>query len=370
MAEKTDGSDTRRGPGLPRPRLVWLAVFQVVIIALVLFMAQTTRVLSDPPFLEDQLGALVDPEGATGQGATAPGPWGGRGWLTSLVAMVGALLLMLPVAWAYVGTRVRKEMDASVVTTIVLLPIAVAAILVIVQDSLAVAFSLAGIAGLVRFRNALDDTRDAMYVVIAIAVGLGAGVGSLEASAALSATYNVAVVALWKWNTSQPVIADIALGEVELPKGQSVFQALTQESERHPKPVAEWFEPARTLGLGDEASGSPPISDKRDGMLPVHAADDMATRRAIEEVLERRTKRWALETDDPGPDGLPTLTYCIRLKKRTPPEAILEALRERLGPALTQYAAMVSGGNGAASPSDPTRPDGSPPTNGSSPPTA
>ena len=71
------------------------------------------------------------------------------------------------------GHAAAEGVDISVVTTIVLLPIAVAAILVIVQDSLAVAFSLAGIAGLVRFRNALDDTRDAMYVVIAIAVGLG-----------------------------------------------------------------------------------------------------------------------------------------------------------------------------------------------------
>ena len=125
---------------------------------------------------------------AEAAGGDAPGPWGGRGWLAALVAMTGALLLMLPVAWAYVATRMRREMDASVVTTIVLLPIAVAAILVIVQDSLAVAFSLAGIAGLVRFRNALDDTRDAMYVVIAIAVGLGARVGTLEASAALTAS--------------------------------------------------------------------------------------------------------------------------------------------------------------------------------------
>jgi hypothetical protein len=104
--------------------------------------------------------------------------WGGRGWLVAVVAMSGPLLLMLPIAWAYVATRERRKVDHSVVTTITLLPIAVAAILVIVQDSLAIAFSLAGIAGLVRFRNSLDDTKDAMYVFIAIAVGLGAGVGA------------------------------------------------------------------------------------------------------------------------------------------------------------------------------------------------
>jgi hypothetical protein len=237
-------------------------------------------------------------------------------------------------------------MDASVVTTIVLLPIAVAAILVIVQDSLAVAFSLAGIAGLVRFRNALDDTRDAMYVVIAIAVGLGAGVGTLEASAALSGLYNLAVVALWKWHTSQPVIADIALGEQTVPKGQTVLEALTKEGERHPAPVAEWYQPEKAMSLDDQAPKAEPGPDKREGMLRVHAADDIPTRRVIEEVLDRHTKRWELETDDPGPDNLPTLTYCIRLKKRTSPEALLQALRERLGPELAEYTPTEPAGNG------------------------
>jgi Domain of unknown function (DUF4956) len=332
----------RREDGLPRPRFGWLALFQVIVIALVVLMARETRTLSEPPMLEDQLGSLAE-----SPGAIAPGPWGGRGWLAALVAMVGALLLMLPVAWAYVATRMRKQIDTSVVTTIVLLPIAVAAILVIVQDSLAVAFSLAGIAGLVRFRNALDDTRDAMYVVIAIAVGLGAGVGTLEASAALSGLYNLAVVALWKWNTSQPVIADIALGEQTVPKGQTVFQALAGEGERHPKPVAEWFQPGKTVPLAEAAlEPGQPAPDKREGILRVHAADDIPTRRTIEEVLDQHTKRWTLETDDPGPDNLPTLTYCIRLKKRTPPEALLEALRQRLGPELAEYTPNAPAENG------------------------
>ena len=316
-----------------RPRLVWLAVFQVVVIALVVVLARESRTLSGPPLLEDQLGTLSE---ATG--SNAPGPWGGRGWLAALVAMGGALLLMLPVAWTYVATRARREVDQSVVTTIILLPIAVAAILVIVQDSLAVAFSLAGIAGLVRFRNALDDTRDAMFVVIAIAVGQGAGVGTLEASATLTGLYDFAVVALWKWNTSRPMIADIALGEETVPRGQSVIQALRpKEGEPHPEPAAEWFEPGKTVPLGDGASAPPTGPGKRDGILRVHANDDIPTRRAGEGVLETYAKRWSLETDDPGPDGLPTLTYTIRLKKRHPPEAMLEALRQQLGPRLAEY---------------------------------
>lgn len=322
---------------LPQPRLGWLAAFQVMIIGLVLLLSHESRSVIEGPLLEDQLGAI----GETPFGATpGPNPWGGRGWLSALVSMVGSLLLMLPIAWAYVATRSQRKVDQSVVATIVLLPIAVAAILVIVQDSLAVAFSLAGIAGLVRFRNALDDTKDAMYVFVAIAVGLGAGVGTLEASAALSGMFNLVVVALWKWSTSQPVIADIALGEHQLPRGSTVLDTLLpgREVERHPAPVAEWFEPGMAIPLADgRESVATGAADRREGILRVHAADDIPTRRTVDEVLQSHSKRWTLESDDPGPDGLPTFTYQVRLRKRFRPSDLLDALRERLAPALAEY---------------------------------
>jgi hypothetical protein len=334
-------SELPPGGTVPKPRLAWLALFQLAIIALVVLLARVTRGFSGTPTLEDRLSAV----GETNLGsAVQSAAWGGRGWLVAVVAMTGALLLMLPIVWAYVATRERRKVDHSVVTTICLLPIAVAAILVIVQDSLAIAFSLAGIAGLVRFRNSLDDTKDAMYVFIAIAVGLGAGVGALEASAALSGLYNLVVIALWKWQTSQPVIADIALGEQPVRKGQGVLQTLLgKETDRHPAPVAEWFKPAEVKPLTDGASVAAEVHSKRDGILRVHATDDADTRRAVEAVLEDCTKRWGLESDDPGVDGLPTLTYQVRLKKRCSPDALLGALRERLGPKLTEYTPSEAG---------------------------
>jgi hypothetical protein len=320
---------------LPRPRLGWLLLFQALIITLVVLMARETRALTGPPMLEQQLGTLSE-----GSNADGSAPWGGRGWLVALVAMTGALLLMLPVAWAYVATRLRKKVESSVVTTIVVMPIAVAAILVIVQDSLAVAFSLAGIAGLVRFRNALDDTRDAMYVVIAIAVGLGAGVGTLEASAALTGLYVVSVVALWKWQTSDPVIADIALGELTLPEGQTMLEALSGDKLPPRAAEAEWYSAQHAVSLGERRSAK--SADKRDGLLRLQASDDVTTRGAIEEVLESHTKRWALHGGGVDQDGRPELTYAVRLKKRIPSELLLEALRDRLGEQLAEYTPMKS----------------------------
>lgn len=348
MAVKArDAQSEFRRDERPRPRWLWLIAFHLAVIAAVVAMAQVTRRLSPQPLLEDQLrarssGGLAD--------AIEQGVWGGRGWLTALVAMVGAVLLMLPIVWAYVATRERRRVDRSVVTTITLLPLAVSAILVIVQDSLAVAFSLAGIAGLVRFRNALDDTKDAMYVFVAIAVGLGAGVGALEASAALSGLYNLVVIALWKWNAAPPMIADVALGEQNMPEGKSVLQAIQpRDPEAHPRPAAEWLKPAEAAALSEQAPVTDQPSGKRDGILRLHISDDPDTRRVIEQVLNERTKRWALESDTPGEDGFPQLTYQVRLKKRVGSQELLEILQQEVGPKLADYTPAQSNGSGPSS---------------------
>ena len=331
----------------PRPRWLWLIAFHLAVIAGVVALARVSRRLSPQPLLEDQ---LSDPSGGGLADAIERGVWGGRGWLTALIAMVGAVLLMLPIVWAYVATRERRRVDRSVVTTITLLPLAVAAILVIVQDSLAVAFSLAGIAGLVRFRNALDDTKDAMYVFVAIAVGLGAGVGALEASAALSGLYNLVVIALWKWNTAPPMIADVALGEQKLPEGKSVLSAMQpRDPEPHPHPAAEWLKPTEAAPLSDETPTSDQPSNKRDGILRLHITDDPDTRRVIEQVLNERTKRWTLESDSPGEDGLPQLTYQVRLKKRVGSQELLEVLQQEVGPKLADYTPAQSNGSSPSS---------------------
>ena len=252
--------------------------------------------------------------------------------------LVGAPVLYIVFAPLY--RRLAARMPRALAAGLVIL----AAILVIVQDSLAVAFSLAGIAGLVRFRSALDDTKDAMYVFVAIAVGLGAGVGTMEAAATLAGLYNLVAVSLWWWNSEPQPIAEMALGEQKVPKARSLLQALlpSRHRDRHPEPVAEWLKPGETIpltnGAGDDHDGDDTGGPgKRDGLLRVHAADDIATRRAVEAVLDECTKRWTLDSDDRGENGLPTLTYQVRLKKRCESAELLAKLQDRLGPELAQY---------------------------------
>lgn len=113
-------------------------------------------------------------------------------------ASIGAGLLVIPVSWVYFITSRSKEINQSFVQTIVIMPIVVTGISAIVLDSLALAFSLAGIVAAVRFRFTLDQPSQAMYIFVAISIGLSAGIGALGITAVISAAFVYANLIVWK----------------------------------------------------------------------------------------------------------------------------------------------------------------------------
>ena len=116
-------------------------------------------------------------------------------WL--VVAIIAAILVSMPVSWTYMAVRGGEEYDQSLVNTIIILPMVVTGIVIIVQNSLALAFSLAGIAGAVRFRNSLKSSGDALFILLAVGIGLSAGIGAIELAAVISIFFNYSFAVLW-----------------------------------------------------------------------------------------------------------------------------------------------------------------------------
>jgi len=121
-----------------------------------------------------------------------------HGPLQLAVASIGAIILTVPVSWVYFITSRARRIDQSFLQTIVILPVVVTGIAMIVLNSLALAFSLAGIVAAVRFRFTLNQPSDAMYIFVAIGIGLGSGIGALAVSAVISCTFVLATLIIWK----------------------------------------------------------------------------------------------------------------------------------------------------------------------------
>ena len=116
-------------------------------------------------------------------------------WLTT--AIIGAFLTALPVSWTYMSIRHGDEYDQSLISTIIILPLIVTGFVVIVQNSLALAFALAGIAGAVRFKNSLKSSGDALFILLSVGIGLSAGIGAVELAVVMSIAFNFGFLVLW-----------------------------------------------------------------------------------------------------------------------------------------------------------------------------
>jgi len=115
-----------------------------------------------------------------------------------LLASIGATILTVPVSWAYFITSRVRRIDQSFLQTILILPLLVTGIAMIVLNSIALAFSLAGIVAAVRFRFSLSQPSDAMYIFVAIGIGLGSGIGALGIAFVISLTFVLVSLFIWK----------------------------------------------------------------------------------------------------------------------------------------------------------------------------
>jgi hypothetical protein len=119
-------------------------------------------------------------------------------WLVT--AILGSVVLMIPVSWTYLSIRRLQQLDQSLLQSMIILPIAVSGIVLLVHDSLALAFSLAGVVAGVRFRHTLKSTADSVFIFVAVGVGLAAGIGMLIVGAVMTLIFNYTILVLWKLN--------------------------------------------------------------------------------------------------------------------------------------------------------------------------
>jgi hypothetical protein len=232
--------------------------------------------------------------------------------LTTLLVIAGAMSLVVPVAWVYMFTK-RFRYDPALVSSVIILPIVVAGIALVVKNSLALAFSLAGIVAAVRFRNTLKDPRDAVYIFLVIGIGLSAGVQALDVALAMSMMFNLVVLIVWKYN-----VGSIYSGSYGRTGILSVGDGRLWVAE---DPVAQREIRRRMLDHDDDI--------RTDGILLVHSPAPELARNTVQEALGDTARDWRL-VDVRRQEGRPAvLEYLVRLKPEITPAELVGALDER-----------------------------------------
>lgn len=253
--------------------------------------------------------------------------------ITTVLILLGALALMLPVTWVYMSARPIPGHNQTVVQTLIILPLVVAGIVYIVQNSLALAFSLAGVVGAVRFRTTLRDTRDLVYIFLAIVVGFAAGVQSLAVGALISIVFNFVLLFTWQYDYGRNVLTPTAssqwagplqtlaspTGDHEIPDRDLVL-SLTPEKANA---LAKRFERVSNVVGGKKRKKS-----RYNSVMTITTDNVPEAQKQVEEVLARMTKRWDLDEVVTNTGKPSEIYYLIRLKKSIPRDVLLTAIHE------------------------------------------
>ncbi|MCM1308432.1 MAG: DUF4956 domain-containing protein [Butyrivibrio sp.] len=117
---------------------------------------------------------------------------------TSMLIILSALVLGLAIAFCYIFTQEKGSFTKDFVIAIALIPIVVAVIIMLVGNSVARAFSLAGAFALVRFRSAPGSAKDIAVVFLTVAMGLACGLGYIFFGAAATVIVCAVLVVLSK----------------------------------------------------------------------------------------------------------------------------------------------------------------------------
>lgn len=86
-----------------------------------------------------------------------------------------SFLLSLVIAWVYRYTHKGVSYSQQYVHTLVLMGTVVSLIMLIIGSNVARAFALVGALSIIRFRNAMKETRDVGFIFLAMAVGMAVG---------------------------------------------------------------------------------------------------------------------------------------------------------------------------------------------------
>ncbi|HVS23782.1 MAG TPA: DUF4956 domain-containing protein [Gammaproteobacteria bacterium] len=283
--------------------IVRLAVYYAAISALYVALLRAAPWLRDA-VLSERARGIGGPLGGALVQSSSPGgaldstvsllPMGG-GVVLGLIALtlIGALVVAYPVALVYQWTHDPEAYRADFNRALLCLPIVVAMAVFLVKNNLALAFSLAGIVAVIRWRATLREAMDGVFMFAMIGIGLAAGVQLLLVALVTSILFNFTILTL-----SQTRFAN------------------------RPRQVDRW-----TLTAPAADRPAPP---RRTVSIRVEAMDQARAEEHLATVLPLCAKQWQKSAASPQPNGRVLLEYRVTLKKSQSPESLVTTI-SRLG---------------------------------------
>ncbi|MFI6924388.1 DUF4956 domain-containing protein [Nonomuraea spiralis] len=190
------------------------------------------------------------------------------------IAMALSFVLSAMIGWVYRATHRNVSYSQSYVQTLVVLGMLISLIMLVVGSNIARAFALVGALSVVRFRNAIKETRDVGFIFLVMGVGMAVGTRFYLLAVVAAVAISLIVVVMHRF---------------------------------------DWFK-----------------LDVRRQVVKVQVPADEDFSTAIQDVLVRHTDEFELVSMESIRGGaLTELMYTVKIKKGGEPADLIAALRER-----------------------------------------
>ena len=117
-----------------------------------------------------------------------------------VISLLLSFVLCAAVGWVYQITHRGASYTQSFVHTLVLNGMVVAVVMLIIGSNLARAFALVGSMSIVRFRNAVKDTRDVGFIFFTMAIGMAVGTQFYLLAVITAVIVSIIIVIMTRFN--------------------------------------------------------------------------------------------------------------------------------------------------------------------------
>ncbi|MFV2103214.1 DUF4956 domain-containing protein [Micromonospora sp. LOL_024] len=192
------------------------------------------------------------------------------------LALSLSFVLSAMIGWIYRFTHRNISYSQSYVQTLVILGMLISLIMLVVGSNIARAFALVGALSVVRFRNAIKETRDVGFIFLVMGVGMACGTRFYTLAVVAAVAISLIIVLMYRFN---------------------------------------WF-----------------ASNVRRQVVKVQVPPTGNYTEFIQDVLIRYTSEFELVSMESIRGGaLTEIVYTVRLKKGAEPGQLINALAERTG---------------------------------------
>ncbi len=143
-----------------------------------------------------------------------------------------SFVLAVLIGYVYRATYRGTSYTQSYVQTLVIMAMVVAVIMLIIGSNIARAFTLVGALSIIRFRNAIKDTRDVGFIFFAMAAGMACGTRFYFLGVVATITISLLILAMVRFDLFARPIAQQVL-KIRLPSDITPVLVLHELFERY-----------------------------------------------------------------------------------------------------------------------------------------